>query len=141
MIDSVIQYIQSHESLVFWSLVVSAITFIGSLLVVPMLVSRIPDDYFSHERRERTEWAEHHPVIRMTLIVAKNLFGYVIILMGIAMLVLPGQGLLTMIIGVMLINFPGKYRLERWLVSRKPILRSINWLRKKTGHAPLLVSE
>jgi len=139
MVDAILQYIQSHENLLFWSLLVSVITFVGTLLVVPVIVSRIPVDYFSHERRERTEWAEHHPAIRMALLVAKNLFGYVIILMGIAMLVLPGQGLLTIIIGLMLINFPGKYRLERWLVSRKPILKSINWLRQRAGQPPLLV--
>ena len=141
MLDTLLQTIQSHENLVFWSLLVSSITFVGTLLIVPILVCRIPEDYFSHTRRERTPWAEHHPVIRMVLHVAKNLFGYVVILMGIAMLVLPGQGILTIIIGLMLINFPGKYRLERWLVTRKPILKSINWMREKSGHAPLIVSE
>jgi len=141
MIESILQTIQTHEDLFFWSAVFSVVTFIGSLIVVPVLVAKIPVDYFSHERRERTEWAEHHPVIRMLLLIAKNLFGYVLLLMGIAMLVLPGQGLLTIMIGLMLINFPGKYRLERWLVSRKPILKSINWLREKSGHKPLRLSE
>jgi len=141
MIDSILQTIQTHEDLFFWSAVFSVVTFIGSLIVVPVLVAKIPVDYFSHERRERTEWAEHHPVIRMLLLIAKNLFGYVLLLMGIAMLVLPGQGLLTIMIGLMLINFPGKYRLERWLVSCKPILKSINWLREKSGHEPLRLSD
>ena len=141
MFDSLLQYILSHENLVFWSLLISAITFVGTLLIVPALVCRIPVDYFSHTRREPTAWVEHHPIIRMILLIAKNLFGYVVILMGIAMLVLPGQGLLTIIIGLMLINFPGKYHLERWLVSRKPILRSANWLRKKNGYEALIVNE
>jgi len=141
MFDSLLQYILSHENLVFWSLLISAITFVGTLLIVPALVCRIPVDYFSHTRREPTAWVEHHPIIRMVLLLAKNLFGYVVILMGIAMLVLPGQGLLTIIIGLMLINFPGKYHLERWLVSRKPILRSANWLRKKNGYEALIVNE
>lgn len=111
----------------------------GTLVIVPALVIRIPVDYFSHNRRERTEWTDHHPVIRMILLIGKNLLGYVIILMGIAMLVLPGQGMLTIIIGLVLINFPGKYQLERWLVTRKPVLTSINWFRVKAGRAPLLV--
>jgi len=141
MIESILQTIQSHEELLFWSAVFSVVTFIGSLLLLPWFVSRIPEDYFCHDRRERTEWAEHHPVIRAVLLTTKNLFGYVIILMGIAMLVLPGQGLLTIVIGLMLVNFPGKYRLERWLVSRKPLFNSINWLRKKSGNKPLRLSE
>lgn len=139
MLDTLLQYIQSHESLVFWSLVVSGITFVGTLVIVPALVIRIPVDYFSHNRRERTEWTDDHPVIRMILLIGKNLLGYVIILMGIAMLVLPGQGMLTIIIGLILINFPGKYLLERWLITRKPVLTSINWFRVKAGRAPLLV--
>jgi len=141
MIDSLLQYISTHEDLVFWSLLVSAITFVGTLLIVPALVCRIPVDYFSHTKREPTAWVKHHPIIRMALLIAKNLLGYVVILMGIAMLVLPGQGLLTIILGLMLINFPGKYRLERWLMSRKPILKSANWLRKKAGYPVLIVNE
>lgn len=111
----------------------------GTLVIVPALVIRIPDDYFSHARRERTEWAEHHPVIRMIILTGKNLLGYVIILMGIAMLVLPGQGMLTIVIGLIMVNFPGKYQFERWLVTRKPVFRSINWFRAKASRAPLRV--
>lgn len=141
MFDSLLQTILAHENLVFWSVLISAITFVGTLLIVPLLVCRIPVDYFSHTRREPTAWAGHQPIVRMALLLVRNLLGYVVILMGIAMLVLPGQGLLTIIIGLMLINFPGKYRLERWLMSRPPILRSANWLRKKAGYEPLIVDE
>jgi len=141
MFDSLLQTILAHENLVFWSVLISATTFVGTLLIVPVLVCRIPVDYFSHTRREPTAWVEHHPIIRMVLLLARNLLGYVVILMGVAMLVLPGQGLLTIILGLMLINFPGKYRLERWLMSRAPILRSANWLRKKAGYEALIVNE
>jgi len=56
---------------------------------------------------------------------------------GIAMLVLPGQGVLTIVIGIMLLDFPGKYRFERSLAARRPVLRSINWLRRRANR-PLL---
>lgn len=141
MFDSLLQTILAHENLVFWSVVVSVITFVGTLLIVPFLVCRIPVDYFSHAKRESTAWADHHPIVRMVLLLVRNLLGYVVILMGVAMLVLPGQGLLTIILGLMLINFPGKYRLECWLMSRPPILRSANWLRQKAGYEALIVKE
>ena len=54
------------------------------------------------------------------------------------MLVLPGQGLLTLLVGFLLVDAPGKYRLERWLVSRKAVLRPINWLRRRKGRQPLI---
>ncbi len=75
------------------------------------------------------------------LLTGKNALGYLFVLMGIAMLVLPGQGILTIMIGVTLLDFPGKYRLERWLVSRRPVLRSINWLRRCAGREPLATTE
>ena len=54
------------------------------------------------------------------------------------MLVLPGQGVLTILIGIMFINFPGKYRLERWVVMRAPVLGAINRLRANAGRMPLI---
>jgi hypothetical protein len=51
------------------------------------------------------------------------------------MLLLPGQGVLTILIGIVLLDFPGKYRLERWAVRHRPVYRSINWLRR--GREPI----
>ena len=48
----------------------------------------------------------------------------------------PGQGLLTLLVGLLLMNFPGKYRLERWLVGRRGVLTALNWLRRRGGHPP-----
>ena len=73
------------------------------------------------------------------VLLAKNLLGVVFVLMGIAMLVLPGQGLLSIFVGVMLLNFPGKYRFERWLIKKPSVLRSINWLRRKSRRPPLVL--
>ncbi len=52
------------------------------------------------------------------------------------MLVTPGQGIVTLLIGLLLMNFPGKYRVERWLVLQPGVLRGLNWLRQKRGHQP-----
>ena len=69
--------------------------------------------------------------------VAKNLLGVVLIVSGIFMLVLPGQGLLTIFVGTVLLNYPGKFKLERWIVTRPRIKRLINRLRRYAGHPPL----
>lgn len=69
--------------------------------------------------------------------VGKNLLGLVVLLMGIFMLVLPGQGLLTMLIGVLLLDFPGKYQAERWFIQRGPVLKAVNWLRRRRSKPPL----
>jgi hypothetical protein len=65
------------------------------------------------------------------------LLGLPVLLAGIAMLVLPGQGLLTIMIALGIMNFPGKFELEKWVVTRKGVLKAVNWIRKKSHHPPL----
>lgn len=126
-----------NESTLWLLGIISLITFVGTLIVVPWLIVRIPTEYFASEKRQVAALSHQHPAARWLLLIAKNLFGAVLIVMGIIMLVLPGQGLLTILIGLVLLNFPGKYRFERWLVLRRPIRRSVNWLRRRSGRKPL----
>ena len=114
-----LDWITIDETTVWYLAAFSTVSFIATLLLVPFLVVRIPEDYFAEKKRHRWEpWAHEHPLVRWSLLIAKNMLGYLFIILGIAMLVLPGQGILTILIGIMFINFPGKYRLERWAVTR-----------------------
>jgi hypothetical protein len=131
------EWARNNRTILGWLLALSIVTFLGTLIVVPWLVIRLPADYFSEAKRHRTPWSDQHPVVRWMLLIAKNLTGYVFILAGMAMLVLPGQGILTIFMGIVLLDFPGKYRMERWLISRRYVLRSINWLRRRAGRDPL----
>jgi hypothetical protein len=136
----IFEWIRSHPG-VMWSLGVSSVvTFFGTLVAIPVLVVRIPADYFEGERREFWSWGGEHPVMRRGLRFLKSALGVVFIIAGLAMLVLPGQGILTIFVGLMLINFPGKYQFERWLVTRRPVSRSINWLRHRAHKPPLRVN-
>ena len=132
------EWIQAHETILLWMLADSVVVFLATLILIPLLIVRLPSDYFAAAKRHRTPWADHHPVLRGVLVAGKNLLGYVFVLAGIAMLLLPGQGLLTIAIGIMLVDFPGKFRLERWFISRRQVLRPINWLRRRAGKKPLV---
>ena len=68
--------------------------------------------------------------------LAKNLLGVAFILAGVAMLVLPGQGLLTILLGLGLTNFPGKYALEQRLVARPSVRWALDQIRQKAGRPP-----
>lgn len=111
--------------------------FILGLLAMPFIARRIPADYFAHDRRPSGRFAKRYWVLRITLIVIKNLLAIVLLLAGVAMLVLPGQGLLTILVGFLLLDLPGKYRMEKWLVRRRVIAIPLNWLRKRKGIEPL----
>lgn len=115
----------------------SLVFFVASLFLIPFLVVRIPVDYFAESKRQTSPWAEQHIVIRWAVLIVKNIFGLVFVLLGLAMLVLPGQGLLTLLIGVLLLNFPGKYTFERWLIQRPSVHRAVAWLRRRAGQPPL----
>lgn len=137
--STLVDFFGEHQQAMWWGAALSVVLFVGCLIVVPWLVSRIPADYFVGPHRPRTPFAAHHPVLRLLAVIAKNLIGAALIVAGILMLILPGQGVLTVVIGVLLMDFPGKHRLERKLIRQRPVLRSINWLRRRSGVEPIRV--
>ena len=108
------------------------VTFSISLAIVSVIMVKIPADYFK-EDRPRELFADKSPAVRYLLIIGKNLLGVVLVVLGILMSVpgVPGQGILTILLGVMLLDFPGRRRLEHKLVSRPQVLNTINKLRYK----------
>ena len=120
--------------------ILSVVFFIGTLIAIPIIMVRLPVDYF--DERKHRQWLEtRHPIVRITAYVLKNLVGIVFLLAGIAMLFLPGQGVLTILLGISLMDFPGKRKLERKLIGRPAVLGTINKIREKFGRAPLVVHE
>lgn len=134
MLESLLEFKFIFVGLAWGSLVL----FIVSLAVIPWLVTKIPADYFHEERRRRDALSDRSLPLQL-LLGFKNLCGCLLVLLGLVMLVLPGQGILTIVIGLFLMNFPGKYRLERSLVSRPKVLDSLNWIRAKAQKPPLIV--
>ena len=119
--------------------VAGVICFIGSLIAIPLILVRLPADYF--DTRTPRHWMKnHHPVLRLLGLVIKNVVGVVFLLAGFAMLFLPGQGLLTMLIGVSLVDFPKKRVLEAKMVGQPTLLGVINAMRKKFGKPPLTLA-
>lgn len=118
--------------------VFSAATALISILASAVAVVRIPENYFVGDHPPAL-WGDRHPLIRWPLLICKNLLGFLLVALGIVLSLpgVPGQGLLTILIGAMLVNFPGKRACERWLLQRRGVLTTINKLRVKAGRAPL----
>lgn len=121
------------------SVVLFLISFFGSIAVVAWVLVKLPVDYFHEDHHAAFLWADRHPGLRLLGLLAKNLLGIVLVLLGIIMSLpgVPGQGILTILIGIMLLDLPGKRRLERSLVSWPRVRRSINQLRQRFGKPPL----
>jgi len=134
-------WVQANETLVGLLAVGSFALLIFSVALLPLVVSLIPADYFAAEERGMSRLARQYPTLHAILVVIKNLVGVVLFLGGLAMLVLPGQGLLTLVAALILLDFPGKYHLEQRLVRSPRVVRGINWLRARARTRPLVVPE
>ncbi|EXJ13878.1 PGPGW domain-containing protein [Imhoffiella purpurea] len=141
MIASISDWFLAYETALFWLAGISAALFIVSLSSLPYIVARIPQDYFNDCERYQSRFKRFHPLVYYGVLALKNLFGWILILAGLAMLILPGQGLLTILMGLILTDFPGKFVLERKLASNRRILDALNWLRRRAGSPPLIVPE
>ena len=127
-------------NLVLAGLLGSVLLSVGGLAVVGVLLVRLPSTYFCHSS-PRSFWIDRHPLIRWTGLVVKNLLGALAVVLGVILTLpgIPGPGLLLVLIGITLLDFPRKRELERRLVSRPRILGTINQLRRRYGKPPLIL--
>lgn len=128
-----IHTIENHAGLFSGLAVFSLVMFVFSLIVIPIVFARLPPNYLTRpgQRGGPTGW------LRWVYWMVKNFIGWIFILSGIIMLLIPGQGLLSILIGLMLIHFPGKRKLIKRVMARPKIFKAVNTIRAKAGKAPL----
>jgi hypothetical protein len=136
LLSMVHQYV-STETLVTLT-VLSIVFFIGSLIAIPFILVRLPADFFDI-RVPRPWMKDHHPVLRVMGHLVKNVVGAIFLFAGFLMLFLPGQGILTILIGISMLDFPGKRKLEAKMIGQPAVLNVINGMREKFGKPPLTV--
>ena len=136
-INSLILWFSDHPGVLIGLGASSILIFIISILGISWFVAQIPENYFLSSKREPSKWLKQKPFLRLAVLFGKNVIGYSLIMGGLLMLVLPGQGLLTIVTGLLLINYPGKYKLEQKLVAVPAVFKALNWIRFK-ANKPLL---
>lgn len=133
------ELVEFGRRLGWWgALGLSLVLALGSLALATVIVVRWPVDQFRGSEPPRF-WEQRHPVVRSLGLAGKNLAGVLIVALGVVMALpgVPGQGLLLILIGLTLINFPGKRGLERRLIRRHAISRVVNGLRLRFGRPAL----
>lgn len=127
-------------SRVLLGVLIFVVSSVGGLAVAGAIVVKLPSDYFSPSRK-REFLTGRHPALRVTCLILKNVAGFVVVALGILLSTpgIPGPGILTILIGIMLLDFPGKRRLERWMVCRPRVRKSIDRLRARYGKPPLVL--
>jgi hypothetical protein len=138
-----LDWLRTQETLAWWLVGLSVATFVGSLIAVTALIVRMPADYFIHREAPSDGWRRRHPLTRGGILVLKNLLGFVLVLAGLIMSIppIPGQGVLTILIGLSLLDFPGKKNLELRIARAAPVKSAIDWIREKYHRPPLQIPE
>ena len=121
-----VELLSHYRTLWLVATLVPVLLFVGTLVIIPIVCLKVPSDYFVREAAPRVRWK----------VVLRTIVASVMILAGVAMLVLPGQGLLTILVGVSLLDFPRKRLWQRRLLCQPSVLRALNGIRSRAGKEP-----
>lgn len=105
-----------------------------STIALPWLLLHIPAEYFVSKRKPKLNRSPAGWLIWLL----RNTVALILLIVGLLMLVLPGQGLLTLLIAIGASTFPGKYRLERAIIRRQSVFRAANWIRTRYDRQPII---
>jgi len=139
--EKIISWSSMNSDLLFLLGSLSIFILIISVFMMVLIISFLPEDYFKSENRNLISSVQNsrYPLLKLLFLITKNFFGVLLLLSGILMLVLPGQGILTIITGLVFMDYPGKYKFERKLIRQKGVINSINWIRSRLSKPSLKV--
>jgi hypothetical protein len=126
------------QILLFLALFVGSLAF--SFLSMAIVMVKIPENYFS-PHYQHDFMPNSRRAVRWGAVVAKNLYGVFLILLGIVLSLpgVPGQGILTILLGLIMLDIPGKRPFEARIIQRPAILTAVNNLRARYKKPPLLM--
>lgn len=138
-VKNVALFFEPYSGLILALIIITMILFFATLILGPFVIGRLRQDFFLDDPEEEpVRRSLPLRILKAAGLVVKNLLGLVLLAAGIAMLFTPGQGLLTIIMGLCLINFPGKRKLLKKLTSTDKVRRGLNWIRRKLKKPPFL---
>jgi small-conductance mechanosensitive channel len=127
--------LDQYGAILAWLGVISTCTFFLSLLIIPWIVYKLDSTFFIHLHKH-TKRENEHPVRFIILKSLRYFLGALLLLAGILMIFLPGQGVLTIILGLSLLDFPGKRALIDGILKSPSIQKALNWIREKGNKEP-----
>ncbi|BAF61780.1 PGPGW domain-containing protein [Candidatus Vesicomyidisocius calyptogenae] len=130
LVDSIVVLINQLDDILVIMGIISGVIFIISLLLIPYLLGLMPSNYFLKNSEKKLKIRRPFNLIKLIL---KTLTGFILLIVGIIMLVTPGQGLISILLGLFLMEFPGKRQLELKLINHNLTFKTLNWLRSKAN--------
>lgn len=121
-------------------LVLFVVSFGVSFAAIAVVMVKIPANYFSSHYQP--DFLPDSPwLVRWGAVILKNIAGIFLILLGIVLSLpgVPGQGILTILLGLIFIDIPGKRPLEAKIIKRPAVLAAVNKLRAKYDKPALII--
>jgi hypothetical protein len=109
--------------------IASVTLFVATVTAIPWLVRRLPQDYFVRQRPKKS----------LPMRLARNVGGLTLIALGVAMLILPGPGIVAILMGLVVIDLPVKHRMLKRILKNEKIQERLQRLRSKKGKPPLVI--
>jgi hypothetical protein len=134
MIDAIEWFILFHQELFLVAGIVSAALFLVSLVLVPVAVINLPEDHFVKNKNKQKK---RPAAVHLAVSLIRNFLGIVFLILGVILLVLPGPGWLTILLGIALLDFPFKHKLELKVLSLPVVRQAVDRLRSKYHKPPL----
>jgi len=128
-----IDWLSQHSGLIGIVTAISVLALLFSIIATPWIVARLPEDYLL----QREGALNRHRALQFAIDALRTGLGAILIVFGLIMLVVPGPGLLTLLVGLSLARFPGKRKLLHRLASHESVFNSLNWMRKRRDKRPL----
>jgi hypothetical protein len=124
----------SLRAVIAWGFFASLALLLLSIVLTVLLLVRLPADSFVDNPRSTGE-----PAKGVAVRIGKNIFGWLLIVIGLILSIpgVPGQGIMTVLLGLLLVEFPGRRALIRRILRRKMFRRSIDRIRIRFGSRPL----
>ncbi|HIG84778.1 MAG TPA: hypothetical protein EYG40_05770 [Verrucomicrobia bacterium] len=124
-------WISDNYRLIQWIGIASILLFFLSLFILRCVIIQLPDDYFLNDSSALNKRSGN--LIDLARRVAKNLFGFLLIICGIILLFIPGQGLVTIVLGAWIMDLPWIIKIKRKFVYSRLVKKTLNWVRSKNG--------
>ena len=121
-------------------LMVFLLTFFGTVAIAAFVLVRLPPDYFD-PGVERPFMLDRPWPLRWGGLFVKNVLGVLVVAIGVVLSLpgLPGQGFLMILLGLMLVDIPGKRAIVHRVARIPRVIATINKFRARYGKAPLIV--
>ncbi len=125
-------------SKIAWGLLFAIIGMVASYGLIVIGMIKIPADYFSPSYVQEIG-SDKHFSVRWAAFIIKNTIGFLLIIAGAVMIFTPGPGVPTILLGLIMMDIPGKRPLEAKLIQRPMVLSAVNDLRAKYNKPPLIM--